>query len=97
MSQFKDLYEYTAQNPLKESLARFRKGYENQVAPIILIPQFILEPISYTIRFTNTVSIKVLFNQPSKIVAEIVDNKVSISYFEKLVDTINSNGSNIDV
>ncbi|VCU39387.1 Bgt-20073 [Blumeria graminis f. sp. tritici] len=53
--------------------------------------------MGYTLRFKNNASINIFLGQLSKIFTEITTNKLSILFFEKLVDTINSNGSDLDV
>ena len=97
MSQFQDLYDYTAQNPLKEVLSRFREGYENQMDPIPKILVLLPELQAYTARFSGNASIYMLMRQLYRFTGEIFRNKVSTFYFEKLIATINSNGSDLDV
>ncbi|CCU82213.1 serine/threonine-protein kinase Sgk2 [Blumeria hordei DH14] len=93
MSQYKDLYEYTAQHPLEEILSRFRHGYENRV----VISQIFYELIGYTLKFSHIASINVLAVQLFKFTPNILNNNVPISYFEKLIAMINSNGSDLDI
>ncbi|SZE99840.1 unnamed protein product [Blumeria hordei] len=97
MSQYKDLYEYTTQHPLEEILSRFRHGYENRVDTKTLISQIFYELIGYTLKFSHIASINVLAVQLSKFLPNILNNNVPISYFEKLIAMINSNGSDLHI